>query len=92
MTPGLSKDIQYHVQRLRRPLRTRINLLDPSSEARVLDQQINQVLNHSGGNIEFEEGDKVLVRDYSQNKGKWIQAIVTNRTTQIQIKGSEASL
>ena len=71
---------------LGRPLRTRLDLLDPSSEARVLDQQTNQVLNHSGRNIEFEEGDKVLVRDYSQNKEKWIQATVTERTGPVSYK------
>ena len=99
---------------LGRPLRTRLDLLDPSSEARVLDQQtnqvltnqvhsffalpnplscsvmnkicLNQVLNHSGRNIEFEEGDKVLVRDYSQNKEKWIQATVTERTSPVSYK------
>ena len=71
---------------LGRPLRTRLNLLDPSSEARVLDQQTNQVINHSGRNIEFEEGDKVLVRDYSQNKEKWIQATVTERTGPVLYK------
>ena len=37
---------------LGRPLRTRLDLLDPSSEAKVLDQQTNQVLNHSGRNID----------------------------------------
>ena len=36
--------------------------------------------------IEFEEGDKVLVRDYSQNKEKWIQATVTERTGPISYK------
>ena len=71
---------------LGRPLRTRLDLLDPSSEARVLDQQTNQVLNHSGRNIEFEEGDKVLVRDYSQNKEKWTQATVTERTGPVSYK------
>ena len=71
---------------LGRPLRTRLDLLDPSSEARVLDQQTNQVLNHSGRNIEFEEGDKVLVRDYSRNNEKWTQATVTERTGPVSYK------
>ena len=71
---------------LRRPLRTRLDLLNPSSEARVLDQQTNRVLNHSGRNTEFEEGDKVLITDYSQNKEKWIQATVTERTGPVSYK------
>ena len=52
----------------------------------MLDQQTNQVLNHSGRNIEFEEGDKVLIRDYSQNKGKWIQDTVTESTSPVSYK------
>ena len=50
---------------LRRPVRTRLDLLRPRPAERVLDAQAQQMQNHSQRLPEFRTGDKVLVRNFS---------------------------
>ena len=57
-------------------------MLNPNCESRVLSQQAKQVEARaaSAREIEFEEGDNVLVRDYRPNKEKWLNGEVVTRT------------
>lgn len=64
---------------LGKQLRTRLDLVRPSTESRVINEQAHQVLTRSGRNIEFDEGEKVLVRNYRPHSDKWLEATIKDR-------------
>lgn len=60
-----------------RKLKTRFSLLKPpTTTEKIINAQENNVRNHKGNrNIQFTEGQKVMVRDYrNPNKSSWAQA------------------
>lgn len=65
-----------------RTLKTRFNLLrPPSTKENIIKNQQANVQNHHGKrNVEFEKGQKVLIRDYRDpNKQNWMQATIKNQ-------------
>lgn len=65
-----------------RELKTRFSLLKPpTTREKIICNQENQIKNYHGKReVTFEEGQKVLARDYSNpNKQQWQQAIIKER-------------
>ncbi len=65
-----------------RPLATRLDLVKPTSDRRVFDNQQTQVEYRAQRcrDIDFEPGNDVLVRDYRPNGPKWQPATIDSRT------------
>ena len=63
---------------LNRSVRTRLNLLKPSSEVEVSNKQAQQKADHDGGKEErvFTAQQAVMVRNYGASRPKWIPGIV----------------
>ena len=61
-------------------LRARLDLVRPSTESLVLNEQSHQMLSRRGRATKFVEGEKVLVRDYRPNADKWLEATIKDRT------------
>jgi len=66
---------------LKREVRTRLSLLKPDLNRRVMEKQETQMRNQatppSTTLREFHEKEDVLVRDYTGGKEKWVQGTVT---------------
>ena len=65
------------------PLRTRLDLTNPNCEDNVLKSQSDQIerRRQSARNCDFQEGDKVLVRDYRQTSSSlWQSATVSSKS------------
>ena len=66
---------------LHREVRTRLDLLRPKVKTNVLNQQANQVQgrNQHAVTRNFQEGEKVMVRNYSSRGNKWMPGIVKQK-------------
>ena len=74
-----------------RSLRTRLDLLNPTCDSRVLDKQTTAMQRKSGTLREFEDGESVHVRGYSGDK--WVQGNIISRkgpvTYKVQVPGEK---
>ena len=63
---------------LGRPLRTRLDLLRPNSQSRVVSKQADQKTHHDRYSKLrcFTQGQTVMVRDFCPNSHKWMKGIV----------------
>jgi len=65
---------------LGRTLRTRLSLIRPDVAGRVLNKQAEQASSRGcSGKDQFEEGDKVMVRDYRLGQDKWQPGTVVQK-------------
>jgi len=66
---------------MNRLLRTRLDLIHPDTSHKVESAQARQVVNHDTHvkEREFDQGERVYVRDYTRYKAPWIQGRVTAR-------------
>ena len=74
----------------RTSIRTRLDLLNPACDRRVLNKQYDQVMDRArkSRNVDFAVGDSVLVRDYRPNDRKWQTARVTEKSGPVSYKVS----
>ena len=69
-----------------RPLRTRLDLINPTCSRGVLNSQSDQITTRASRDIEFQDGESVLVRDYRSNNDKWQPATVLSQTGPVSYK------
>ncbi|XP_045541574.1 uncharacterized protein K02A2.6-like [Papilio machaon] len=67
-------------------LRNRLDVMRPSTAKIVEEAQDKQVLNSSGLARNFKVGDKILSRNYSTNKHKWVEGKILQQTGPVSYK------
>lgn len=66
---------------LGRALRTKLDLIRPEAATVVENNQITQIINKKGRNIDINEGEKVYVQEKSANEKLWTPSIVKSQAS-----------